>query len=107
MTVEDQSSWLDDGRADNPLLATLQPEEFSLLSIIWATVSNASSLGHEVVWPIWDYVAREFYARHPDVSDAESILSGMPSLPGATWRDSAYGLVWKNESSSFWFRRST
>lgn len=101
MTVDDEMALQGDTPFGNPLLSALEPAQFSLLSIIWETVSQASALGHDVVWPIWDYVAREYYNRHPNDSDAASVFNGMPSLPRATWRDTAYGLVWKNENNSF------
>jgi len=79
----------------------LRPVQVELLKLVWDPIVRADMWGIPPDWPVWDYVARELYQRHPDLDDAAAVLDSLPrmSLP-MSWRDHhSYGLVWRSSQA--------
>jgi len=86
------------GATASHLMQPLLPLQVELLKLVWDPIVRAGMWEIPPDWPVWDYVARELYQRHPDLDDAAAVLNSLPrmSLP-ISWRDHhSYGLVWRS-----------
>jgi len=86
------------GATASHLMQPLLPLQVELLKLVWDPIVRAGMWEITPDWPVWDYVARELYQRHPDLDDAAAVLDSLPrlSLP-MSWRDHhLYGLVWRS-----------
>ncbi len=85
-----------DGATAIHLMQPLLPVQVDLLKLTWDPIARADMWKIPPDWPVWDYVARELYRKHPDLDDATAVLDSLPRMSQPTpWRPHRpYGLVW-------------